>query len=541
MTSLTHTETVLGKRKAYVLHLASSPEPSTAQSDSEYEPPEEPIASGSRTPARSRTPAGSKTPTRSRAPSRPRTPKAATGAPIIVNGQLVNDTKRRYACTYEGCDKAYSKPSRLEEHVRSHTGQRPFVCATCNKSYLRETHLQAHSRSHLPELARPFECTVAGCGKRLWTSQHLRVHLDWHYGAKPFQCTEEGCDEAFAKHHQLRTHICTVHCPEGTKPYRCEHADCTKSFSTNQKLRAHVRTHDETRYACLTCSPAASFATWTALQHHNRTAHPPTCNHPSCNGKQFTSQKGLRAHQKLHEQQEVERAMNGNQSDAEDEDQPPRKKRRGGEVGRDWKCEVVGCGKDFKSKKALTTHTNVTHLGHRDFVCTHEGCGRAFGYKHLLQRHVAKIHSRTSSSSSSEENEVLGADAGTDDEDEQSAAEDTHGEENTLIDLITGSTYAKKAQDRLRTATSLCCPFPDLSGLPLLSDAASNPISDANSTPLPTTSASHACEYVFSRAYDLRRHLRATHGLETDKDALDAWVRKEKRTKASATGPSVMM
>ena len=123
MTSLTHTETVLGKRKAYVLHLASSPELSTAQSDSEYEPPEEPIASGTRTPARSRTPAGAKTPTRSRAPSRPRTPKAATGAPIIVNGQLVNDTKKRYACTYEGCDKAYSKPSRLEEHVRSHTGQ----------------------------------------------------------------------------------------------------------------------------------------------------------------------------------------------------------------------------------------------------------------------------------------------------------------------------------------------------------------------------------------------------------------------------------
>ena len=45
--------------------------------------------------------------------------------------------------------------------------------------------------------------------------------------------------------------------------------------------------------------------------------------------------------------------MDGNQSDAEEEGQPPRKKRRGGEVGRDWKCEVVGCGKDFKSVSAL--------------------------------------------------------------------------------------------------------------------------------------------------------------------------------------------
>ena len=180
----------------------------------------------------------------------------------------------------------------------------------------------------------------------------------------------------------------------------------------------------------------------------------------------------------------------------------------------------------------MTTHTNVTHLGHRDFVCSHEGCGRAFGYKHLLQRHVAKIHARTSSSSS-EENEGSGLDAGSDDDDEQSAAEDTQGEENTLINLITGSTYAKKAQDRLRTATSLCCPFPDLSGLPLLSGVASSAFADATSNSFPTTRTSHACEYVFSRAYDLRRHLRATHGLDTDKDALDAWVRKEKRTKAA--------
>ena len=30
--------------------------------------------------------------------------------------------KRRYACTFEGCIKAYTKPSRLAEHERSHTG-----------------------------------------------------------------------------------------------------------------------------------------------------------------------------------------------------------------------------------------------------------------------------------------------------------------------------------------------------------------------------------------------------------------------------------
>jgi hypothetical protein len=43
--------------------------------------------------------------------------------PVLINGTLVSHTKKRYKCTHEGCDKAYSKPSRLEEHERSHSGQ----------------------------------------------------------------------------------------------------------------------------------------------------------------------------------------------------------------------------------------------------------------------------------------------------------------------------------------------------------------------------------------------------------------------------------
>jgi len=31
--------------------------------------------------------------------------------------------ERRYKCQYEGCDKAYTKPSRLAEHELSHTGE----------------------------------------------------------------------------------------------------------------------------------------------------------------------------------------------------------------------------------------------------------------------------------------------------------------------------------------------------------------------------------------------------------------------------------
>ncbi|KAJ6576864.1 hypothetical protein B0H10DRAFT_2101879 [Mycena sp. CBHHK59/15] len=448
---------VLGKRSRasshLVLHLASSPEP-CGHSDSDFDPSQ--VASTSKS------------------------------HPILVAGIL---------------------PSRLEEHERSHSGLRPFVCEKCKKSYLRETHLHAHARSHLPKSDRPFVCTAANCDKRFWTAQHLRVHTEWHNGAKPFVCSESNCQEAFAKHHQLRAHKCSVHAAPGTKPYQCDHEGCTQSFATNQHLRTHSRVHNEKRYTCahLTCLATNGetikfYPNWTALQHHNRTVHPPTCSHPSCDGRVFSSQKGLRAHQKLHEERAAEADIDAAVAalDSEDaDDEPPRKKRRGGELGRDWRCAVDSCTKDFKSKKALKTHTNVVHLGRRDHICPHEDCKQAFGYKHLLQRHVAKHHASSSASSGSWE-------------------EDAHVSMPSTslgIDLITGNAYAQNAREKLKAAKVLRCPYPHLNDVAVVHEHGNS---------------SATCDYVFSRAYDLRRHLQTVHEVVAEKESVDRWRRTRK-------------
>lgn len=50
----------------------------------------------------------------------------ASATPMLVNGQLVDPHKvknKKYMCTHDGCMKAYTKPARLEEHLRSHTGE----------------------------------------------------------------------------------------------------------------------------------------------------------------------------------------------------------------------------------------------------------------------------------------------------------------------------------------------------------------------------------------------------------------------------------
>jgi hypothetical protein len=56
----------------------------------------------------------------------------------------------------------------------------------------------------------------------------------------------------------------------------------------------------------------------------------------------------LRAHMKVHEQRDAEEAMEQEEGPEEGEARS-RKRRRGGEVGRDFTCEEDGCDKAFKS------------------------------------------------------------------------------------------------------------------------------------------------------------------------------------------------
>ncbi|KAE9408670.1 hypothetical protein BT96DRAFT_667614 [Gymnopus androsaceus JB14] len=96
-----------------------------------------------------------------------------------------------------------------------------------------------------------------------------------------------------------------------------------------------MRTHNEKRYTCVheSCLPTAErpivfYPTFHALQHHTRTAHPPTCTHASCNGRVFASGKNLREHQKLHAQRDEEAQLNAMVagSDGEDEEMGNRRK-----------------------------------------------------------------------------------------------------------------------------------------------------------------------------------------------------------------------
>ena len=75
-----------------------------------------------------------------------------------------------YVCSE--CKKPFKSPNGLTQHLRKHTGERPFVCDPCKKSFAQKSCLSVHIRTHTGE--QPFEC--AYCDSKFRRKPQLQKH-----------------------------------------------------------------------------------------------------------------------------------------------------------------------------------------------------------------------------------------------------------------------------------------------------------------------------------------------------------------------------
>eukprot|EP00466_Bigelowiella_natans_P009566 jgi/Bigna1/147260/aug1.135_g21968 len=71
------------------------------------------------------------------------------------------------------CPKLFQNNSRLERHIRSHTGERPFQCSVCGDRFKQKCHLTVHLRRH-----QDFKCPM--CGSQFMQKEALIAHMSTH-------------------------------------------------------------------------------------------------------------------------------------------------------------------------------------------------------------------------------------------------------------------------------------------------------------------------------------------------------------------------
>ncbi|XP_014667676.1 PREDICTED: zinc finger protein 341-like [Priapulus caudatus] len=202
-----------------------------------------------------------------------------------------NHKAMKLRCTY--CEKLFSKNFDLQQHIRSHTGEKPFQCIVCGRAFAQKSNVKKHMQSHkvwpsgmgrtLPmaplvlmskedskEMEEQTEGPLHGHTEEIQISSLAEGQEEMQQNCKEDRTQNmdpncvvvdasylcQYCNQSFENYFHLKTHMVSH---KSEQVYKCVLKTCSETFHEMDQFLDHVKMHeDELSYRCHMCSKSFS-------------------------------------------------------------------------------------------------------------------------------------------------------------------------------------------------------------------------------------------------------------------------------------------
>ncbi|KAK2712460.1 zinc finger protein 583-like [Artemia franciscana] len=130
------------------------------------------------------------------------------------------------------------KKDEKDDHVNTHTGNKPYKYKQCNMRFGSRKSLKKHEKVHTRNREekkfreKKYSCNI--CSEAFAVADYRDKHVALHANPNPFSC--EFCSKNFNYKKNLVAHVQRVH--PSCNPFRCKL--CSKTYDTIRKIEVHI-------------------------------------------------------------------------------------------------------------------------------------------------------------------------------------------------------------------------------------------------------------------------------------------------------------